>query len=169
MRWIALVSAVSFGFYGLIKKTAPLGARDGLALETGLWLPLALLYLWFAGSSGQGACLRRNTLTGVLLIGAGLVTSAPLLVFVGAAQRIRSRCWGCSSAFRPRCNSCSVCCSLASRLMGRGWWALHWCGRRWYFSWWKVGLHAAREQERLGRFIRPARCCDTVWHYWGLE
>ena len=40
--WIALVLAATFGLYGLLRKTAPLGAAEGLALETLLQAPLAL-------------------------------------------------------------------------------------------------------------------------------
>ncbi|MGD6476258.1 EamA family transporter, partial [Xanthomonas citri pv. citri] len=42
LPWIALVLAVTFGFYGLLRKTAVLGAMEGLALETALLAPLAV-------------------------------------------------------------------------------------------------------------------------------
>src|SRR5262249_44429761 len=49
LPWIGLVLAVSFGTYGLLRKTAPLGALEGLALETALLFPLAFGYLlWLA-------------------------------------------------------------------------------------------------------------------------
>src|SRR5207247_7180027 len=48
LPWIALVLAVSFGLYGLMRKTASLGALEGLALETLLLAPIALpLLAWW--------------------------------------------------------------------------------------------------------------------------
>ena len=55
LPWIALSLAFTFGFYGLVKKTAPLGSLYGLTLETGLVFLPALGYLIFAESTGQGA------------------------------------------------------------------------------------------------------------------
>jgi chloramphenicol-sensitive protein RarD len=86
--WIALTLAFSFGFYGLAKKTAPLGSLYGLALETGfLFLP-ALAFLGYAEAAGQGAFLHSGPLPDLLMIGAGVVTTMPLLLFASAAQRI---------------------------------------------------------------------------------
>ena len=52
--WVSLVLALSFGFYGLLRKTAPLGATEGLALETLLLAPLAVGGLLWLGATGQG-------------------------------------------------------------------------------------------------------------------
>jgi chloramphenicol-sensitive protein RarD len=86
--WIALSLAVSFGFYGLVKKLAPLGSLYGLTLETAIIFPIALLYLTFVDLSGTGAFLHENALTDILLIGAGAVTTIPLLMFASAARQI---------------------------------------------------------------------------------
>jgi chloramphenicol-sensitive protein RarD len=88
MPWIALTLAVSFGLYGLVKKTAPLGSVYGLTLETGLLLPPALGYLLYAEVAGQGAFAHTGRVTDILLIGAGLVTTVPLLMFASATRRI---------------------------------------------------------------------------------
>jgi chloramphenicol-sensitive protein RarD len=88
LPWIALVLAFSFALYGLIKKTSPLGALHGLTLETGILLLPALGYLLIVDANGQGAFLHAGTLTDLLLIGCGLVTAVPLLLFAAAAQRI---------------------------------------------------------------------------------
>jgi len=88
LPWIALILAATFGLYGLLKKTSPLGSLDGLALETGiLFLPAAALLL-AADRSGQGAFLHNGALLNMLMIGAGPVTILPLLLFAAAAQRI---------------------------------------------------------------------------------
>jgi chloramphenicol-sensitive protein RarD len=88
LPWIALSLAFSFGLYGLVKKMAPLGSLYGLTLETGIIFPIALLYLAFAGFKGTGSFLREGALTNVLLIGTGVVTSVPLLLFASAARQI---------------------------------------------------------------------------------
>ena len=55
LPWIALSLAFSFGFYGFVKKLAPLGSLYGLTLETGIVFPIALLYLAFVALNGTGA------------------------------------------------------------------------------------------------------------------
>jgi chloramphenicol-sensitive protein RarD len=88
LPWIALSLAFSFGIYGLVKKLAPLGSLYGLTLETALVFPIALIYLAFVGFTGTGSFLREGTLTNILLIGTGAVTSIPLLMFASAARQI---------------------------------------------------------------------------------
>jgi chloramphenicol-sensitive protein RarD len=88
LPWIALSLAFSFGFYGFVKKLAPLGSLYGLTLETGIVFPLALIYLAFVHFTSSAAFLHEGGLTDILLIGAGLVTTIPLLMFASAARQI---------------------------------------------------------------------------------
>lgn len=88
LPWVALTLAFSFGFYGLVKKTAPLGALHGLTLETGILFLPALAFLIYSEFSGTGAFLHSPPLIDLLLVGAGLVTVIPLLMFASAAQLI---------------------------------------------------------------------------------
>ena len=88
LPWVALVLAVSFACYGAVKKVAPLGAVQGLTLETGILLIPALIYLGYEEVVGQGAFLHGGAEETVLLVGAGLMTTAPLLLFAAAVQRI---------------------------------------------------------------------------------
>ncbi len=88
LPWIALALAATFGSYGLIKKISPLGSLHGLALETGLLFPVALLHLLIAEAAGAGAFLHQGTGIDLLLAGAGLVSMIPLLLFSSAARRI---------------------------------------------------------------------------------
>ena len=88
LPWIALTLAVSFGLYGLMKKIAPLPSLFGLTLETGfLFIPAVTMLVIFE-VSGKGYFLHDSVITSGLLIGAGLVTSVPLLLFASAAQEI---------------------------------------------------------------------------------
>jgi chloramphenicol-sensitive protein RarD len=85
---IALMLAFSFGIYGLVKKLAPLGSLYGLTLETALVFPIALIYLAIVNFTGTGAFLHEGPATNLLLIGTGIVTSIPLLMFASAARQI---------------------------------------------------------------------------------
>jgi len=88
LPWIALTLAVSFGLYGLVKKIAPLGSLFGLTLETGILIIPALCFLLYSDTTGSGAFLHTGISSDFLMIGAGLVTTIPLLMFASAAQRI---------------------------------------------------------------------------------
>ncbi|MXR35891.1 EamA family transporter RarD [Craterilacuibacter sinensis] len=88
LPWIALVLAVSFGIYGLLRKTAHLPSLEGLALETWLLFPLALgALLWFE-AQGEGVFGHAASGINLLLIGAGIVTTIPLLLFGAGARRL---------------------------------------------------------------------------------
>ena len=88
LPWIALSLAFTFGFYGFVKKLSPLGSLYGLTLETGIVFPAALLYLALVEFSGSGAFLHNGMLVDVFLVGAGLVTTIPLLMFASATKQI---------------------------------------------------------------------------------
>lgn len=88
LPWIALSLAFSFGFYGFVKKLSPLGSLYGLTLETGIVFPIALIYLAIVGVNGSGAFLQDGKLVDIFLIGAGVVTTIPLLLFASAAKQI---------------------------------------------------------------------------------
>ena len=86
--WIALTLAFSFGFYGLMKKMAPLSSLFGLTLETGILLVPAFLYLIFEQGSGRGAFLHTGLRSDLLMVGAGVATTIPLLLFASAARQV---------------------------------------------------------------------------------
>jgi chloramphenicol-sensitive protein RarD len=86
--WIALTLALSFGLYGLLRKTAAVGSVVGLAIETSLLLPAALGFLIVARRSGNLYLGTGDLGMDVLLVLAGLVTTLPLLCFTSAARRL---------------------------------------------------------------------------------
>jgi len=88
LPWIALVLAVTFGFYGLLRKTAVLGAMEGLALETALLAPLAVGGLAWLAFTGQAAWTQADAATLGWLVAAGPITAVPLLLFAAGARRI---------------------------------------------------------------------------------
>lgn len=88
LPWISLVLALSFGFYGLIKKMSPLGPLHGMTLETtGIFIP-ALLYLLVQEGMGTGMLGHTNLQNNILLVLTGVVTVAPLLIFAVAIQTV---------------------------------------------------------------------------------
>jgi chloramphenicol-sensitive protein RarD len=86
--WIALVLAFSFGTYGLLKKTAGVGAVEGLAIETAVLFPVAAAYVVAIGITGQGTFTSEGGGHAALLALAGVVTAVPLLLFGAAASRV---------------------------------------------------------------------------------
>jgi len=88
LPWVALSLAFSFGFYGLMRKIASLGALEGLTLETLMLAPFALVYLCWLASQGQGALVESSSSTLAWLIFAGPLTAVPLLLFAAGARRI---------------------------------------------------------------------------------
>jgi len=88
LPWIALLLATTFALYGLLRKTAALGALEGLALETLLLFPLAFGYLMMLSSQGQNHFTAASGSTQLLLAAAGPITAIPLLLFATGARRI---------------------------------------------------------------------------------
>ena len=88
LPWVALVLAISFSIYGLLRKKVSVDSMPGLLIESCIMLPFALLY-WFVMDTTSGNMLANSTDLNVTLLLAGVVTTAPLLCFTAAARRIR--------------------------------------------------------------------------------
>ena len=86
--YVALVLALSFGSYGLIKKTADAGAVESLTVETLVLAPVAGAYLVVIGVGGTAQFGQHGWGHALLFMSAGVVTAVPLLCFNGAATRI---------------------------------------------------------------------------------
>ena len=86
--WIALGLAATFGSYGLLRKTAPLGALEGLALETLAIAPVALVGLLVIGAGRGGVFAGMSGHDIAWLLAAGPITAIPLLLFAAGARRI---------------------------------------------------------------------------------
>jgi len=86
--WVGLVIAVTFGLYGLMRKTASLGALEGLTLETLLLAPLAVAVILWWSWTGSGGVMQHDASTLAWLIGVGPLTAVPLLWFAAGARRI---------------------------------------------------------------------------------
>ncbi|MDX6199811.1 MAG: chloramphenicol-sensitive protein RarD [Actinomycetota bacterium] len=88
LPWIALVLAVSFGTYGLLKKTSRVGALEGLTVETAVLMPLALAYIAGIQVSGAATLTSHGAGHAALLVLTGVITAVPLLFFGAAASRV---------------------------------------------------------------------------------
>lgn len=85
---VALVLAASFGLYGLTKSRLRVPAVDGLTLETGILVVPAAGFLIFLAWRGELTLGQISAAHTAIVVTSGVVTSAPLLLFAGAAKRI---------------------------------------------------------------------------------
>lgn len=88
LPWIALLLALTFGTYGLLRKQIALDGLSGLFVETLLLLPLGLLALAWLLITGNSHFLDEG-MQSALLMASGVVTALPLMAFAGAARRLR--------------------------------------------------------------------------------
>ncbi|MDT8715385.1 EamA family transporter RarD [Clostridium sp. 19966] len=86
--WISLGLAISFALYGAIKKSVKANAIVGLTLETAMLTPLAAIYIMSRQVSGIGAFRAEGTLVILLLMGAGVITAVPLLLFASSTKKL---------------------------------------------------------------------------------
>ncbi len=153
LPWIALVLAATFGFYGLLRKVASLGALEGLTLETLLLAPVALGVLVWGAWQGDGAVVRAFSGTasanheplatlGWLLL-AGPLTAVPLLLFAAGARRISLATLGILQYISPSLQLALGVCLYGepfatSRALGFG---LIWAALLVYSAegWWQSG------------------------------
>lgn len=85
--WISLTLCVSFALYGLLRKVVPADAVTGLAIETAILFPLALVWLGGRFLASDPVMGTGTLQTGLLLL-AGIVSTTPLLLFTAAAKRL---------------------------------------------------------------------------------
>ncbi|MDX2436622.1 MAG: EamA family transporter RarD [Acidobacteriota bacterium] len=103
LPWISLVLAVSFGFYGLLRKTVRADAVVGLTFETMALAPLAVVFLLFEKQRGVAAFGHQGSTVDVLLVVAGAVTVVPLILFTLGVRRIPLSTAGLLQYIAPTC------------------------------------------------------------------
>jgi chloramphenicol-sensitive protein RarD len=101
--WIALTLAVTFGFYGLIRKVAQVGSLVGLTVETLLLSIPALIYLFYLDIHGQGTIFRVSLKLDLMLMGCAPLTAIPLLCFTLGARRLYLSTLGLLQYIAPSC------------------------------------------------------------------
>ncbi len=88
LPWVALALATTFGLYGLIRKKIQADPIQGLAVETLLLSPIAIIYLLWLSHNQQLSFFNLSWELDLLLIAAGVVTSIPLVAFAGATNKL---------------------------------------------------------------------------------
>ena len=84
--WVAFGLAISFAAYGMIRKKSTMGAFTGLTLETGIMLPISIIYLTTVHQSA--GAFGKDSSVSLLLIATGVATAAPLLFFARGTRSI---------------------------------------------------------------------------------
>ncbi|EKQ54388.1 MULTISPECIES: EamA family transporter RarD [unclassified Clostridium] len=99
--WISLGLAISFALYSATKKSIKANSIVGLTLETTMLTPAALAYIAARQFSGVGAFQKEGVAVIILLIGAGVVTAVPLLLFASGARRLPMSVLGFTQYISP--------------------------------------------------------------------
>lgn len=103
LPWLSLALAFSFGFYGLLRKTAAADAVVGLTFETAALTPIALGYLLIAERRGAASFAHHGLGMDALLVAAGVVTVIPLILFTLGVRRIPLSTAGLLQYIAPTC------------------------------------------------------------------
>jgi chloramphenicol-sensitive protein RarD len=99
--WVALSLAWSFGFYALLRKTAPVGPLVGLFVETALLVPLAAYFAMGFSLGADAVAVTPGTYG--LLAASGVITAVPLILFATAARRLTMATLGFMQFLSPSC------------------------------------------------------------------
>lgn len=103
LPWIALTLALTFGLYGLGKKTLMLSAPAGLFVDTLLLMPVVSIF-WVAQiAQGVDAFALGSAGQKLAMIAAGPLTSVPLLLYAAAANRLKLATLGLLQYLNPTC------------------------------------------------------------------
>jgi len=113
LPWPAPALALSFGFYGFVRKRTAVDALDGLTVETMLLFPVAALVLGTMAVKSTGAFTSATPVRDLLLAGGGPITAIPLTMFAAGARRVRMTTLGFLQYITP-----SITLLVATLLMG---------------------------------------------------
>lgn len=89
LPYVALSLTLTWGAYAYLKKSLPIGPNQGFTLEVLLLAPFALGYLIWAQAAGVAYFLQGVGMDDLLLIGTGVVTAVPLMIYANGAKRLR--------------------------------------------------------------------------------
>lgn len=86
--YLGIIIALTWGIYGVIRKLAPLPSLLGFSIETLLLFPFAMLFLIWHQQQGSLQFFELSLPLILLLIGSGVITMVPLLLFASATKKI---------------------------------------------------------------------------------
>ena len=101
---VSLSLALSFAFYGMIRKKINVGSIVGLFIETLILMPFALIGIYYLISTNTISFLHSSMNIDLMLSLGGLITIIPLLLFNGAATRMRLSTLGFFQYIGPSCS-----------------------------------------------------------------
>ncbi|PST21022.1 EamA family transporter RarD [Rhizobium sp. JAB6] len=99
--WVALTLTFSWGFYAFFRKTLPVGANQGFFIEVLLLCVPAALYILYLEARGEGHFYQTGLSDTALLLGCGLVTALPLMIFANGAKLLRMSTIGIMQYIAP--------------------------------------------------------------------
>jgi chloramphenicol-sensitive protein RarD len=85
---VAFALASSFAIYGLLRKKMPVESLPGLLIEALILMPFAIIYWYLTPATVSSDMFNNEVFLNILLVSAGVVTTLPLLCFIGAAKRL---------------------------------------------------------------------------------
>lgn len=102
--WIGLALAVTFAIYALLRKIAPVESLPGLMLETLILSPFALGFILWSGTDPAVKAWGSSNLELALLMGTGVITSIPLILYAYGARHIPFTTLGILQYISPSCS-----------------------------------------------------------------
>jgi chloramphenicol-sensitive protein RarD len=111
--WVSPALALTFGFYGYVRKLTPVDSLDGLTIETTLLLPVTLVLIAAWALNGTGAFPAPTLGRDALLIFTGPLTALPLVLFAAGARRVRMTTLGFLQYLSP-----SITLVVATLILG---------------------------------------------------
>ncbi len=86
---VALSLTLTWGLYAYLKKSLPIGPNQGFTLEVLILTPFAIGYLAWLVAQGQSHFLQGVARDNLLLVGCGIVTAVPLMLYANGAKKLR--------------------------------------------------------------------------------
>ncbi len=97
----ALGLTFSWGFYAYFKRALPIGPNQGFTLEALILTPFALAFLGWGYASGTLYGAQAGALDWALLLGCGVITAVPLMLYANGAKGLRLSTIAISSYLIP--------------------------------------------------------------------
>lgn len=133
--WEAVVSSLFFSSYSLIRKVANVDSTAALCAETVLFAPAALGFLVWGTFRFPGVAESLSDLpTFALLVGAGILTAIPLLLFGSATKRINLSTVGMLQYICPLLQFLCATAILREKMSALQWWSFGvlWAALLWF-------------------------------------
>ena len=87
--FVALGLTLTWGAYAFLKKSLPIGPNQGFFLEVLILTPFALIYVIYLAVNGTGHFMAGTPQDTALLLGCGVITAVPLMIYANGAKLLR--------------------------------------------------------------------------------